>query len=814
VFYIQEPYPRPMKYTLPFFAIVLFFLSVGTRADATVYYSRASGPWTSSSTWSLSSGGAAISSGFPGTGDDVIIEGGYTVTIAASGVENVYAASVVIGGSSSSGTLSYPVGNPPSSLTITGDLTIGGSGASATGTLTYGSWGLTITCARLLKGTGAANRTNALQQDFTFTGSFTLPTGFNQFRNFIVAGGTVTLSENIETNGSVSPAINAGSTLNLQTYTINIGGYKNFNINGTLIVGGNSGGFSNSNFPNTFTNLTIGNNSTVVYSYAGAQTIYPATYQNLTLSGSGAKTTGYVGYVSGLTLTNGGSGYYCDATLDFIGGGGTGATGSGGGFGDPGDPISYLSLGNRGSGYTSAPTVVINGDCGGSGATATATITTFSNATVNGKLSLGGSATLAGTALVYGASGSLEYAGTAAQTTGAEFPGVWSGSGGIAINNSNGVTLSAAKTISSTLTLTNGILTTSSSHLLTISNTAASAITGGSATSFINGPVLVTLAPGLAGATSYTFPVGKATAYMPLVLVNPSTLGGVVTATAEAFTTNSGGSADGSGVLSVSHSEYWSLGFTGNFMGSSMSLTRPAALGVINLVAKSSTVNGVYSSLGGTVSGTSVINSNNIGGGAAAAFYVMASSNSLLLPVTLVDVAAFVQQGGIQVKWTSSNEINMSRYEVEKSIDGQQFYKTGSVASNGNSNFPVEYHWLDANAAYGNNYYRVKAIGANGGTEYSKVVKAAISGPSMHATVYPNPVKTSTLYLQVVNLEKGIYRVTLSNQLGQQVYSNTIGHSGGSAVFSLQPGQGFIAGIYQVQLSGNGKRETQTILKY
>ncbi len=535
MFYIQYPHPIAMKYTVPFCVFALLFLFINPTADATVYYARANGAWTSSATWSLSSGGPAISSGFPGTGDDVIIEGGFTVTIAASGTENVNAANIFIGGSSSSGTLSYPNWNPSSSLTITGDLTIGGSGASAAGTLTYGSWGLTITCSRLLKGAGPATRSNALQQDFTFTGSFILPTGFNQFRNFIVAGGTVTLSENIETNGSVSPAINAGSTLDLQTYTINIGGYQNFIINGTLIVGGNSGGFSNSNFPNTFTTLTIGGSSTVVYSYPGAQTIYPATWQNVTLSGSGVKTTGYVGYVSGLTLTNGGSGYDCDATLDFIGGGGTGASGSGYDFGDPGDPISSLSLDNGGSGYTSAPTVVITGNCGGSGATATATITTMAAATINGTLTMGGTATLAGPAPVYGASATLVYAGTAAQATGVEFPAVWSGSGGVVINNSNGVTLSAGKTIGTLLTLTNGILTTSSSHSLTISNTAASAIAGGSATSFINGPVTVTLAPGLAGASSYTFPLGKANAYLPLVLVNPSTLGGLITATAESL---------------------------------------------------------------------------------------------------------------------------------------------------------------------------------------------------------------------------------------------------------------------------------------
>ncbi len=802
-----------MKHTLPYLCFALVALLVNNHADATVYYARASGPWTTSSTWSLTSGGAAIPSGYPGAGDDVVIEGGYTVTIAASGSENIAAANVVIGGSSSSGTLSYPNWNPSSTLTLSGDLTIGGSGASAAGTLDYSSWGLTITCSRLLKGTGPANRNNPLQQDFTFTGSFTLPTGFNQYRNFIIAGGTVTLSENITTNGSISPAINTGSTLDLQTYTINIGGYQNFVINGTLIVGGNSGGFSNSNFPSTFKNLTIGSSSTVVYAYPGAQTIYPAVYQNLTLSGSGAKTTASVGYISSLTLTNGGTGYYCDATLSFIGGGGSGATGEGYDFGDPGNPISSLNLSNGGSGYTSAPTVVITGDCGGSGATATANMTILTAATVNGKLAMGGAATLSGTALIYGAASSLEYAGTAAQATGAEFPATWSGSGGVSINNSNGVTLSAAKTISSTLTLTTGTLTTSSAHLLTISNTAASAITGGSATSFINGPVAIILAPGLSGATAYTLPLGKTTTYLPLVLVNPSTLGGVITTTAEAFTSNSGGTGDGSGVLSISHSEYWSLAFAGNFMGSSISLTRSAALGVINVVAKSSTVNGAYSSLGGTVSGTSVINSNNIGGGAAGAFYTLASSTSSLLPVTLVDVTALAQPAGVQVTWSTSAEININRYEIEKSANGQQFHQAGTVASKGNSNFPVQYGWLDAGATVGNNYYRIKAIDTKGAVEYSKVVKAVVAGQSMYATIYPNPVKTSGIRLQLVNFDKGNYRVVISNPLGQQVYSKTIAHTGGTSSYLLQPGNGFTTGIYQVLLTGNDRRETLTIIK-
>ena len=795
-----------MKNPLPI--IVFFCLIVCLQADANTYYSRMSGPWTTSSTWSLSSGGAAIPSGYPGAGDDVIIEGGFTVTIAASGVQNLYAANVFIGGSSTAGTLSYPNGNPPSTLTVTGDVTIGGTGASASGTLSYGSWGLMITCARLLKGTGSASRPNGLQQDFTFTGSFTLPAAFNEFRNFIINGGTVTLSGNIETNGSVSPDIKAGSVLNLQSYTMTIGGYKNFIINGTLIAGGNTGGFGNSNFPNTFTSLTIGSNSTVIYSYPGNQTIFPATYGNLVLSGSGSKSAGVSGYVSGLTLTNGGSGYYCDVTVDFIGGSGSGASAQGYVPGDPGDPVGSLTLTNGGSGYTSAPTVVITGDCGGSGATAVATITIQS--TITGKLSIGAGAALTGV-ISYGAGSTLEYAGTAAQTTGAEFPAAWTGSGGVIINNSNGVTLNSSKSIGSTLTLTNGKLTTSSSNLLTITNTAASAISGGSASSFINGPVAIALPSSLASGSSYTLPVGKASVYLPFVLVNPTTTTGAITATVEAFNSNAGGSPDGSSLLSLDRSEYWSLTTSGNFTGSSISLTRQGGLYGLNLVGKSSTANGVYTSLGGTVSGASVINSNNMGA-AANMFFTMAS-DAVLLPATMSPLTVREQPDGINVEWTVFTETGIDSYVIEKSADGLHYYTAGSLPSRGNSNVAVAYSWLDRSPAGANNYYRVKIIDRDGEIKYSNIARIVIARPTgIH--IYPNPIRGNSISLELVNIEKGIYHIIVSNQLGQPVFSQTVEHAGGSALFTLQPGHHMAAGVYQLQLSGNRLYERVGVIKY
>lgn len=84
------------------------------------------------------------------------------------------------------------------------------------------------------------------------------------------------------------------------------------------------------------------------------------------------------------------------------------------------------------------------------------------NVTINGTLSLQGTATMAngGFTLAYGTSAALEYKGSAAQTTGTEFPVTWVGTGGVVVNNSNGVGLNASRTINTSLALVAGDLTT------------------------------------------------------------------------------------------------------------------------------------------------------------------------------------------------------------------------------------------------------------------------------------------------------------------------------------------------------------------
>jgi fibronectin-binding autotransporter adhesin len=89
-------------------------------------------------------------------------------------------------------------------------------------------------------------------------------------------------------------------------------------------------------------------------------------------------------------------------------------------------------------------------------------VKTTTGVIVNGILTMSGTATVS-TALTYGSTPTLVYAGNGAQTTGPELPTTFSG--GIIINNANRVNLNSSATLSGTLTLNYGTFAVGSNTL-------------------------------------------------------------------------------------------------------------------------------------------------------------------------------------------------------------------------------------------------------------------------------------------------------------------------------------------------------------
>lgn len=187
---------------------------------------------------------------------------------------------------------------------------------------------------------------------------------------------------------------------------------------------------------------------------------------------------------------------------------------------------------------------------GGSGAK---TFPNQGNTLVNGIFSMEGTATANGKSPTYGANATLQYKGDAAQTTGIEFPNTFSGTGGVIIDNINGLTLDGSYTIDYALTFINGIITTVTN---TLTLTAGCTVTGAGEGNYISG----TLERGIGtGTATISFPIGDATVYTPVVLDFTGTTNG--TGTITAYTTQGDHPQIGTSIFNPSYTvnRYWTL---------------------------------------------------------------------------------------------------------------------------------------------------------------------------------------------------------------------------------------------------------------
>jgi hypothetical protein len=182
------------------------------------------------------------------------------------------------------------------------------------------------------------------------------------------------------------------------------------------------------------------------------------------------------------------------------------------------------------------------------------------------------------------------------------------------------------------------------------------------------------------------------------------------------------------------------------------------------------------------------------------------------LPVTFTAIKAYQTTGTkVQVEWNVTNESNIARYEVERSVNGVSFSSIANVPASANGTAVKNYSAMDMNAVNGANYYRVKSISGNGEVKYTSIVRVNIGKSGTEVTVYPNPVKGNTLSLQFTNMEKGSYTVKLYNAAGQTVMTRTINHNGGSASEQLTLPNA-AKGVYQLEVTGNDTRITQQLI--
>ncbi len=118
----------------------------------------------------------------------------------------------------------------------------------------------------------------------------------------------------------------------------------------------------------------------------------------------------------------------------------------------------------------------------------------------------------------------------------------------------------------------------------------------------------------------------------------------------------------------------------------------------------------------------------------------MVDFTGIVVPITLLEFTAQARQDHVITKWTTSQELNSSHFDVEHSTDGINFVKFGTIAARGNSNVNTDYQLLHNDPVIGINYYRLKQVDIDGSYKYGPVVKVLFSGGKAAIIAFPNPV--------------------------------------------------------------------------
>ena len=188
--------------------------------------------------------------------------------------------------------------------------------------------------------------------------------------------------------------------------------------------------------------------------------------------------------------------------------------------------------------------------------------------------------------------------------------------------------------------------------------------------------------------------------------------------------------------------------------------------------------------------------------------------NNSSLPVSFISFTGSNRGKDAILNWSTAQEINNSHFEVERSLDGQNFKAIDKVMGKGNTSEEQAYSYTDANifAATRMVYYRLKQVDFDGTTTYTDMV--AIMSEQARTfeviEVSPNPfISTFTVGLMVPTQET--IRIELTDALGKLISMQELNPDLGMNNLELSESE-LKAGIYFVRITqGNVSKNIRVV---
>jgi hypothetical protein len=182
------------------------------------------------------------------------------------------------------------------------------------------------------------------------------------------------------------------------------------------------------------------------------------------------------------------------------------------------------------------------------------------------------------------------------------------------------------------------------------------------------------------------------------------------------------------------------------------------------------------------------------------------------LPVELTSFSASCEQDLVTLSWSTASEQNSSHFDVEKSIDGENWRVIGTISAAGNSTQDIHYSFVDSEKSIDQNYYRLNQVDIDGKNEYFGPIQANCEAGNDILMSFPNPSDKNgfSVVLNTKNLEgNGI--LSISDSKGNIVYTKQVEVEKGISLWNITE-PNLTTGVYFIKISV--ENSTSQIVKH
>ena len=180
------------------------------------------------------------------------------------------------------------------------------------------------------------------------------------------------------------------------------------------------------------------------------------------------------------------------------------------------------------------------------------------------------------------------------------------------------------------------------------------------------------------------------------------------------------------------------------------------------------------------------------------------------LPLTLLNFTVTKQDAVAQLAWQTTNEVNTSHFNIQRSTDGVSFTTVGKVNANVSTGLQNNYTYSDgvSNLKAGKVYYRLQMMDNDGKFSYSKIIYITVDANSLHISIYPNPAHNYFVIGNYGNIDTKNAMIQVRDMSGRTLISEKFNNNTEQRINITMLSKG----MYMISIITNGNVQTEKIV--